>query len=471
MKDTTTIKREAARSRRISLLGACLLVPLITGLLATPGSKAANIVSTNEIIEIEVQKGSILRLDRDAETVFVADPEVADVSTRSKRTIFVFGLETGETTIYALDKDDQPILSGLLRVNHNTVSLENIIKEVAPDSSISVRSVPGGVIVEGTVQTPKTANEVSQLVTQYIGEEEQVLNRVAVMAPTQVNLRVQIVEASREVARALGVHWEAAAETGGWSFGLVTGRPPFELSADPTTGVINYSSGSTDISSIIDALETEGVVSVLAEPNLTAISGETASFLAGGEFPVPVNSEDNKIEVAFKEFGVSLAFTPTVLTTNRISLHVRPEVSQLSESASVTIGGITIPGLTTRRAETTVELGSGQSFAVAGLLSNRTTNDLNKVPGLGSIPVLGKLFQSRRFQEEETELVIVVTPYLVRPTNPVDKPLVPVHKENSTAISQFEQMLDQRTSGGASGGTPSSSNDSNTSGSMGFIME
>ena len=173
------------------------------------------------------------------------------------------------------------------------------------------------------------------------------------------------------------------------------------------------------VNAAIDALAEEGLVNVLAEPNLTALSGETASFLAGGEFPIPIDNGNNGLTIEFKEFGISLAFTPTVLSADRISLKVRPEVSDLSEKGAITVNGLVIPALATRRAETTVELGSGQSFAIGGLMSSDIQNRLSKYPGLGDLPVLGALFRSTRFQSNETELVILVTPYLVRP---VDEP-------------------------------------------------
>ena len=178
----------------------------------------------------------------------------------------------------------------------------------------------------------------------------------------------------------------------------------------------SYNNGDVSINGIVDALEREGLVNVLAEPNLTALSGETASFLAGGEFPVPVGQDDNNnIEIQFKQFGVSLAFTPTVLSAGRISLRVRPEVSDLSDKGAIKLNDLVIPALSTRRAETTVELGSGQSFAIGGLISNTTRNNLDKVPGLGDLPVLGTLFRSTNFRRSESELVIIVTPYLVAP--------------------------------------------------------
>jgi len=179
----------------------------------------------------------------------------------------------------------------------------------------------------------------------------------------------------------------------------------------------NYLGDSVDVSGVIDALETEGLISLLAEPNLTALTGETASFLAGGEFPVPVVDNDGDVTVSFKPFGVSLAFTPTILSSNRISLKVLPEVSALSSSGAVNVNGLSIPALTTRRANTTVELGSGQSFAIAGLLQADSNQNVNEYPGLADIPILGALFRSTDFNRQETELVIIVTPYLVRPVS------------------------------------------------------
>ena len=175
--------------------------------------------------------------------------------------------------------------------------------------------------------------------------------------------------------------------------------------------------GAFDLNAVIDALEEEGLISVLAEPNLTALTGEAASFLAGGEFPILVPDSDGRVTIEFKKFGVSLSFTPTLIGQDRVNLHVRPEVSQLSSTNAVTLNNFQVPSLTTRRADTTVELGSGQSFAIAGLIQNNVTHDISKFPGLGDVPVLGSLFKSDRFQREESELVIIVTPYVVRPVS------------------------------------------------------
>jgi pilus assembly protein CpaC len=312
-------------------------------------------------------------------------------------------------------------------VEHHLSSLQAVIHEVAPDSRIEVRSVDGGIILDGAVRDAVKAQELREIAGRYLGENETLINRLVVAAPTQVNLRVRVAEVSREVTKLFGINWEGIFSPGDFLFGLATGRAfssgggfPF-LRATDAGGVGNsffgnYTSGDVSVNGIIDALEREGLVNVLAEPNLTALSGETASFLAGGEFPVPVGQDDdNSITIQFKEFGVSLAFTPTVLNAGRISMRVRPEVSDLSEKGAIKLDDLVIPALSTRRAETTVELGSGQSFAIGGLISNSTRNNLDKVPGLGDLPVLGPLFRSTRFQRSESELVIIVTPYLVAP--------------------------------------------------------
>jgi pilus assembly protein CpaC len=243
------------------------------------------------------------------------------------------------------------------------------------------------------------------------------------MSPSQVQLRVRVAEVSRNVLKQFGINWNALFSTGKFLFGIATANPiivgtSLLASTRPTDSIFgSFNSGSLDINGLIDALDDNGLITVLAEPNLTAVSGKPATFLAGGEFPIIVPDSDGRVTIEFKQFGVSLGFTPTILSENRISLHVKPEVSQLSTAGAIRIDNFTIPSLTTRRAETTVELGNGQSFAIAGLLQNNIRHDIDKFPGLGDLPVLGTLFRSDRFQRDETELVIIVTPYIVRPVS------------------------------------------------------
>ena len=391
-------------------------------------SAAATMVAAQGEMVLEVHKGQLIRLERPAAAVFVADPEIADVQAHSPTLVYVFGRRSGTTSLFAVDDHEQVLLQRQVVVEHQLSGLQRVLREMAPGAPLEVRSVDGGIILEGAVRDPTQAQELRDIAGRYLGENETLINRLTVAAPTQVNLRVRVAEVSREVTKLFGINWDGLFTPGDFLFGLATGRPfttgrglPFSRAAD-TSGAGNsifggYSGGDVSINGLIDALEREGLVNVLAEPNLTALSGETASFLAGGEFPIPVDQSQDQISIEFKQFGVSLAFTPTVLNGNRISMRVRPEVSDLSERGAIRIGTLEIPALSTRRAETTVELASGQSFAIGGLISNTTRNNLDKVPGLGDLPVLGTLFRSTTFRRSESELVILVTPYLVAPVS------------------------------------------------------
>jgi pilus assembly protein CpaC len=418
----------AAVSSRL-LLAA--LAASITAVLSGPPAwsqtaRPLTPIATDGQVVLEVRKGQLVRLDRPAAAVFVADPEVADVQAHSPTLVYVFGRRSGATTLFAVDDREDVLLRREIVVEHHLSSLQRVLREVAPEARLEVRSVDGGIILEGALRDATKAQEVREIAGRYLGENETLINRLSVAAPTQVNLRVRVAEVSREVTKLFGINWEAVFTPGNFVFGLATGRDftggnPFPLlrNSDPS-GVADtlfgtYNNGNVSINGLVDALEREGLVNVLAEPNLTAISGETASFLAGGEFPIPIDQDDDGISIEFKQFGVSLAFTPTVLAANRISMRVRPEVSDLSDRGAIQLRELTIPALATRRAETTVELGSGQSFAIGGLISNTTRNNLDKVPALGDVPVLGTLFRSSRFRRSESELVIIVTPYLVAP--------------------------------------------------------
>lgn len=402
-------------------------------------------------VRLEIRKGQLVRLSRPAAAVFVADPSVADVQAHSPTLVYVFGRRSGSTTLFAVDEEDDVLLRREIVVEHHLSGLQRALREVAPDARLEVRSIDGAIVVEGAVRDPLKAQELREIAGRYLGENETLINRISVAAPTQVNLRVRVAEVSREVTKLLGVNWDAAISSiSGITVALATGRPfttngglPFSRFADPN-GLsnalgFNYVTKDYSISNVIDALEREGLVNVLAEPNLTALSGETASFLAGGEFPIPIGRDDNEIEIEFKQFGISLAFTPTVLGADRIGLKVRPEVSDLSDRGAIKLGDLVIPALTTRRAETTIELGSGQSFAIGGLISNTTRSNLDKVPGLGDIPVLGVLFRSNSFRRSESELIIIVTPYLVAP---VTSARLPTPLDGLEDPSDLERILD-----------------------------
>ncbi len=372
-------------------------------------------------LKVEAGKGRLIRLDRPAATVFIADPKIADVQVKSPTLVYVLGKAPGATSLFALDGKEQMIANLAVNVAIDTARLSAALKRHAPNSQIEVESVDGALILSGKAGSAAEGADVLRIASQFLpgdGEAKsgRLINRIAVEQTNQVNLRVRVVEVSRDARKLIGVNWNAVGQIGSGAIGLATGRDVLTrlVGADAVAG--SYRDGDVDVNVLVDLLSRKGLVKVLAEPNLTAVSGEPASFLAGGEYPIPVAQEDEKITVEYKQFGVSLAFVATVMDGGRISLNVRPEVSQLSEAGAVTINQLTLPALTTRRAETTVELGSGQSFSIAGLLQNTSNDVVRKMPGLGDIPVLGQLFRSKDFQKSESELVIIVTPYLVKPS-------------------------------------------------------
>jgi pilus assembly protein CpaC len=381
-----------------------------------PSGSVDVVASSGQSLELEVSKGRLIRLDRPAQTVFVADPEIANIQVKSPSLIYLFGKNPGQTTLYAVDSKERVLANIDITVTHNLARLRGILEQLHPGSGVKVASINGTLVLDGTVPSASTAEDMRRLAVSFAGDEKNIINRLAISAPNQINLRVRVAEVSRGVDKQLGFNWSILGSIGGFSLGLATTNP-FAGSITQNTLTAGASIAGWDFNAVIDALEKEGLVSVLAEPNLTALSGETASFLAGGEFPILVPDSDGRVTIEFKKFGVSLAFTPTLIGENRINMHVRPEVSQLSTTNSVTLSNYVIPSLTTRRAETTVELGSGQSFAIAGLLQNNVTHDISKFPGLADIPVIGGLFKSDRFQRDESELVIIITPYIVKPVS------------------------------------------------------
>jgi pilus assembly protein CpaC len=404
-------------------------------------------------IGIQVGKGLLINLQHDADTVFVADPTIADVQVKSPKLIYLYGKEPGNTSLYAVDAQQTVLLSRPVSVKRDVSELQSALHQLVPDGSVRVSSVNKSLVLSGNVGSSVAAEEARHLASTFVGDENQLVNHVTVNSPYQVNLRVRIAEVTRTVTKELGINWETMLRAGGFAFGVATGNPVMGVPSSTTSNVINsnylpgvtssgvsgagyftrnpglggtstnsyiagYNSSNANINTVIDALDQNGLVNILAEPSLTAMSGETASFLAGGEFPIIIpGGQLGQTTVEFKQYGVSLAFTPLVLNSGRISLRVRPEVSQLTNTGAVEISGINIPALTTRRTETTVELGSGQSFAIGGLLQNNTNDTINKIPGLGDLPILGPLFRSTQFQRNESELVIIVTPYLVQPSD------------------------------------------------------
>lgn len=383
---------------------------LLMSFLAMPAAALEVIDSSGGQIYVEVGKGRLLRLDEAPATVFLADPKIADIQFRSTKLVYIVGNTTGETSLYALDKKDKILLNRKIVVGYDLSQLDKAIDTLIPSSGVKASMVNSTLVLDGVVGSPAEAEAVRELAKSFAGPKANILNRISVSMPNQVNLRVIVAEVARSVGKNFGFDFSLSNSDIVFSSRVTEqfALPPFSAGISKTIGPVN-------LEATIKALETEGLVTILSEPNLTAVSGETASFLAGGELPFVTIDDQGRVKVEFKPFGVSLSFTPTLLDNSRIHMKVRPEVSQLSANVE-TVNGVTIRGINTRRTETTVELGNGESMAIAGLLQAQDRNDMNKVPGLGDIPVLGALFRSAAFNREETELIIVVTPYVVRPT-------------------------------------------------------
>ncbi|QCN99169.1 type II and III secretion system protein family protein (plasmid) [Azospirillum argentinense] len=423
---TTTITT-TSRVAAFKIIGAALLAGLFAALAAAPAqSQQSQAQQRPREITLEVGGGQPVNLPAPAASVFTSAPEIADVQASGPQAFFIVAKTPGRASVYALSADNKPLASFSVVVTMPVGDLRSKLVAQVPNAAIDVQSTGNGITLTGTVSSPATARQMVELAERYVGQGQTVTNRLTVAAPAQVNLRVRVAEVSRQVTKELGVNFESMFNIGSFAFGIATGRPILDAAGNliralpPTNsfgGSYRSSNGRVDINTVVDALAEDGLITVLAEPNLTALSGETASFLAGGEFPIPVAQYDRTTTIQFKKYGVSLDFTPTVLGGGQISMRVRPEVSELTNNGAVVVDSIRIPGLSVRRAETTIELASGQSFAIAGLLQNNTSATLDAVPGLGDVPVLGALFHSSKFRRNETELVIVVTPYLVRPVS------------------------------------------------------
>jgi pilus assembly protein CpaC len=437
MMKISTIKRAG--------LGTALAAALAAGLAAAPSqafAQPARAVAPTNDVTLSVGTGRMVQLTGSMTDLFVAEDNIADVQVRSPNQIYIFGKAAGTTTVYATDRAGHVVYSANVRVGQNLGSVDQLLQTAMPEANIRATPLNGTVLLTGTVAQPADAAEAERLVQAFVGANVAVVSRLRTATPQQVMLQVRIVEVNRNFLREIGVNLLSRDQTGGFRFGL--GRGTAGTITNQTNGIIDPTTnqptitgtnfgvalpaGATtiglaghllglDLLSSINLGEQTGMVTTLAEPTLVALSGETASFLAGGEFPIPISQSLGAVTIEYKQYGVGLAFSPTVLEDGRISMRVRPEVSELSTVGSIRLNGFEVPALTTRRAETTVELGSGQSFMIGGLLRNHNSNSVDRAPFLGNIPILGALFRSTSYRREESELVIIVTPYLVHPVS------------------------------------------------------
>lgn len=488
MKIATIIKSGAAAIALASAFG--------NPASAAPAKPAsATAPASGRVIILSIGRGEQINLPTGISDVVVSNPSIADVDVRSPRQLYILAKGPGETTVYATDSAGRTVYSATVRVGANLDSVDQMLLLAMPEADIKVSTMNGVVLLTGTVAQPEDVQEAENLVQAFVGDQTRVVSRLKTAVPMQVNLQVRIAEVSRSLAKEIASNFITRDNDGnGLVFGLGRGRnvgtigdintsglprldasslyglPPGSISLpfNPATGqfvtggtqfTFNNPAGSNvlnlagrlfgiDVAAAFDIAERAGLSSTLAQPNLTTISGETAEFLAGGQFPIPIADNFGSTTVQFRDFGVSLKYTPTVLADGRIQLRVRPEVSDISSQGAVRIGGTEIPAITTRMAETTVELGSGQSFMIAGMLTNTASTSIDKYPGLGDVPVLGALFKSNGWKRNETELVIVVTPYLVEP---VSESEIKLPTDGFNTPSDLERILLNKTSSNSSG--------------------
>jgi len=400
---------------------------VITGAPSRSFAQSQLVPTQQPTLSLEINKGTALKLPGPAATVFVAAPDIADVQVKSPTMIYVFAKKAGDTVLYAVDDQDRVLLNTIVSVTSPVSRMKATLDTLYPNNQVTFENQGETIVLGGTVRSAQIAEDARRMALQHVnGNPSKVVSTIRVDAPNQVQLRVKVAEVRRDALKRVGINWQNINGLGiAPLIGTLNGG--FAISTITSTGGAASAAAriqGENFDTLLDFLATNNEATILAEPNLVAMSGEVASFLAGGEIPIiapQAGSATSTFSVAYKQVGVSLAFTPTIVG-ERINLKVAPEVSQLSSTGSINVpltatAVVTIPAVQTRRASTTIELGSGQSFAIAGLLQSTSQQDIKKLPWLGDIPILGSLFKSDAYQRSETELVIVITPFFVEPTS------------------------------------------------------
>jgi pilus assembly protein CpaC len=415
--------------------------------LAQGATRQVNLEAGPAALSVVRSTSQTIRTDRAFTDIVVADPDVADAAPLTDRSIYVLGKKVGVTSVSFYDADKKLVGVVQVDVTQNAPRAAAEIRR-SVDGRVAVGTEAGRIVLNGEARDAVAADRAARIARSHGGD---VINQMRVRGPQQVMLEVRFIEVSRSAGRDLGVRLQtegsrATTRTGSGQIGVLGFAGAASALVNPIgaapfgTLLAQWVKGGTNIDLLIQALEEQGIARRLAEPNLVTMSGEKASFLAGGELPIPIAQQNNVTTIEYKKFGVGLTFTPTVLAGSMINLRVEPEVSQVDEaSGSFRAGSIVIPRIIVSRASTVVELKSGQSFAIAGLLQNVSTTTTEQLPWLGEIPVLGTLFRSRSFQQKETELAIIVTPHLVQPTRPGEKLRVPT--DNTRPGNDVDQFL------------------------------
>ena len=423
-------------------LAIALTIALLASLLCMAGNAYAQprtiqLSGNNRtaMVTVTIGKSQDVRTDDTLVDVMVGDPEIADVNPLTDHTLSILGKKIGTTRVSVYSESKKLIGIFDVEVTYDITRLTNELKRRFPRSHLRASTVNGRIMLSGDVADAATLDKAVTIARQF---GPGIINSVSVMQPQQVMLEVRFIEISRTAGRELGFQWnrfggssttnignrvsadklpisQAAGAAAGAAAGVLSGAAPFGFM------IARMVAGGVSTDMLINALEEKGVARSLAEPNLVALSGDTASFLAGGEFPIPISGSLGQVTVDYKKYGVGLAFTPTVLGGGVINMKIEPEVSSIDTTHSVAVSNtVSVPALTVRRASTTVELRDGQSFVIGGLLQTNNQNQIEQLPWLGSVPVLGALFSSKSYQKNETDLAIIVTPHLVRPARPGD---------------------------------------------------
>lgn len=443
-------------------------------------------------VSLGLSKSVLVQFPFELKDVLVADPEKVDAVVQASNRVFLIAKKLGQTNAFFFDTKGQQILTLEINVGADLEGLDAVLKRFIPGSNIRAEMAGSSAVLSGSVRTPIDSKRAAEIACQFVSSNKGigggattqgnspdgtsasgqacgansklVINMLNVEGEEQVMLKVTVAEVQRSILKQLGINIGAVVSSGNFATALLTNntlpinaavlgampQPPLAAGAPTMCAAGNalcgtYNFGSGTVSQAIRAMERDGLIRTLAEPNLTAVSGETAKFLAGGEYPIPMVDNTGKVSVTYKEFGVVVAFTPVVLSEGRISLRISSEVSELTDDGAVTISGFNIKALKKRQANSVVELPSGGSLAIAGLISDTTRQNMEGLPGAKDLPVLGALFRSRDFSRSETELVVMVTPYIVRPTSPAklaspDKGLAPASDLKANFLGQLNRV-------------------------------
>ena len=425
--------------RSLGGIAAAVTLALLPAPAAAQAQSNTNVIqiSSARTTSIKIAKGKpkTIKTSVPFYEIVVGDPEIANVNPLTDSSFYVLGNNLGTTGIALFDENKQLVGSVDIEVTLDTEKLASTIRDTVPGSDIDVKSANGRLVLSGSAQDAVAADKATRIATEFSGDEK-VINSVNISSSQQVQLNVRFVEVNREIGQELGT--KIAAAYAGPNGVIGFNSDPKSSSSTPAGALIgSLLTGGFSIDVAIKALEDRGVARRLAEPNLISRSGEKASFLAGGEVPIPVSEDNGQISVTYKKFGVSLDFTPTVLQDGLISLDIEPEVSAIDPSSSYQAGNISFPVFIVRRAHTSVDLKNGQSFMIAGLLQSQNDVNTQRIPGLGKVPVLGALFASKAYQRRETDLVMIVTPYLVKPMDPTKKPRTPLDATNPASTADY----------------------------------